>query len=260
MARRYAQGGPVAYDCVAAAPAAREFAGRDMEIDISLLAPPLPTLAGALAACVLLLALWRAPWRALLAVNARQHLFFATILSLALLWFIELRPHAGVELHFLGMTAATVLLGWSFASLAGLVALLLLAGLERIALPALPLAWLLSAVVPALAISGLLWLLERSRVRNLFVFLLGVGFAGGMLAVLAVVPAALLVLVLGGQDALARTAIDHMALLPLFLFSEGFINGAAVSTLTVYFPHLVRGFNEARFLGDEDPPSGDSPR
>lgn len=230
-----------------------------MEIDIALLAPPVPTIAGVLALLVLLLALWRAPWRALLAVNARQHLFFATVLSLALLWSIELRPQAGIELHFLGMTAATVLLGGSFASLAGLLALLLLAGLGRVALPALPLAWLLSAVVPALAISGVLWLLERSRARNLFVFLLGIGFAGGMLAVLAVVPAALLVLALGGQELLVRTAIDHMALLPLFLFSEGFINGAAVSTLTVYFPHLVRGFNEARFLGDgeEEPPDSD---
>lgn len=221
-----------------------------MELSVALLSPAFHLGACVVAALLLALALWTAPWRALLAVSARQHLFFAVLVSLVILWAIAFRPTQGVVLHFLGMTTVTVLLGWSLATLAGALALVALALLGRQELAALPVTWLLTAVAPASAIAGLLWLLERSRVRNLFVFLLGVGFGGGMVAALALVTAGLLALVLAGQGELAGHALDHVALLPLFLFSEGFINGAAVSTLTVYFPHLVRGFNEERFLGE----------
>lgn len=221
-----------------------------MEISPSLLSADALSLARILAALALLAALWRAPWRALFAVSARQHVFFAGVFALVILWSIAFHPAAGITLHYLGMTTATVLFGWALASLAGGLALGVLVLIGKGDAAALPLAWLLTAVVPALAISGLLWLLERSRVRNLFVFLLGVGFGGGMVAALALVLASLAVLAAGGQAALAASALDHVALLPLFLFSEGFINGAAVSTITVYFPHMVRGFNEDRFLGE----------
>lgn len=221
-----------------------------MEIDLSLLSADAQALARILAVLALLAALLRAPWRALFAVSVRQHVFFAGVLSLVILWSIALHPTPGITLHYLGMTTATVLFGWALASLAGALALGVLLALGRGSVDALPLAWLLTAVVPALVISGLLWLLERSRVRNLFVFLLGIGFGGGMVAALALVLAGLAMLAFGGQQALVATAFDHVALLPLFLFSEGFINGAAVSTITVYFPQVVRGFNEDRFLGE----------
>lgn len=220
-----------------------------MEIAAHLLSPVAWLLACVLAACWLLTALWTAPWRALRTVPARQHLFFAVVLSLALLWAIAFRPVDGVTLHYLGMTTATVVLGWALASLAGALALLLLLLAGRGDAAALPLTWLLTALAPALAVAGLLWLLERSRVRNLFVFLLGIGFGGGMVVALVLVVTGLLALVAAGQGAMARDALDHVALLPLFLFSEGFINGAAVTTITVYFPQAVRGFNEDRFLG-----------
>lgn len=220
-----------------------------MEISASLLTPAVQRLALVLALAVFALAVLRAPWRALLAVAARQHVLFACVLALALLWSIAFRPVAGIELHLLGMTAVTLLFGWALASLAGAatLGLLLLAG--RQAPDALPLAWLLGVVVPALTVTLLVHWLERSRVRNLFVFLLGVGFGGAMLTVLATALAGLAVLWAGGQQVLVGEALAQAAMLPLFLFPEGFINGAAVSTLTVYFPQVVRAFNEERFLG-----------
>lgn len=220
-----------------------------MELAASLLSPVFLAGIHVLAGLVLLAAIGVAPWRALLAVPARQHVFFAVVLSLSLLWFIAFHPTADSTLHYLGMTTATAILGWALASLAGALALLLLVLVGRAGLEVLPLTWLLTVVVPGAAVAGLLWLLERSRIRNLFVFLLGIGFGGGMVAALALVLATLATLLLAGQQTLAMAALGHIALLPLFLFSEGFINGAAVSTITVYFPQAVRGFNEERFLG-----------
>jgi len=62
--------------------------------------------------------------------------------------------------------------------------------------------------------------------------------------------AGLAVLALAGQTLLVAEAIEHAPLLLLLLFSEGFLNGAALTTITVYFPQMVRGFNEERFLGE----------
>ena len=212
--------------------------------------------AALLALLTLLAALWLAPWSALRAAPVRQHVWFLVVLALVVLWLMSFRLTDGITLHLLGMTVATALLGTALSVLAGLTALLVLVLADRLALPAVPLAWLLGVVVPALATAGLLLLLARSRVRNLFVFLLGIGFVGGMVTVLATLLATALVLLLAGQGELLAAAVPQVALLPLLLFPEGFINGAALSTLTVYFPHLVRGFDEQRFLEppDEAPP------
>jgi uncharacterized membrane protein len=221
-----------------------------MEIDHALLPPLLLSAAHVVALLVLLAALWQSPWRALFSVAARQHVFFAGVFSLVVLWAMAFHPAPGITLHYLGMTAATLVFGWALASLAGALALLVLVLLQQAALDVLPLTWLLTAVVPALTVTGLLWLLERSRVRNLFVFLLGVGFAGAMLTTLVLALTGLGMLALAGQAALVAAALEHAPLLLLLLFSEGFLNGAATSTITVYFPQMVRGFNEERFLGE----------
>lgn len=199
---------------------------------------------------VLLLALWHTPWRALRDVSARQHIFFAGVLALVVLWAMAFHPAPGITIHYLGMTTATLVFGWALASLAGALALLVLAGLGQRAPEALPLTWLLTAVLPAVTTGTLVALLERSSVRNLFVFLLGIGFAGAMLVPLVLAAAGLLLLWLAGLDELLASAVANAPLLLLLLFSEGFINGAAVSTITVYFPQAVRGFNEDRFLGE----------
>src|SRR5512145_1948920 len=121
-----------------------------MEIDPQLLTPAVVLFTRVLAACALLLALYLAPWRELLAVPARQHLFFLAALSLAVLWLASFHPAGGITLHLLGMSTATLLLGGALAMLAALLAQLFLVALGQAQLDALPLAWLLTAVVPAL--------------------------------------------------------------------------------------------------------------
>jgi len=221
-----------------------------MEIQSTLLSPALLAAAHALALVLLLLALWQAPWRALFSVGARQHAFYAGVFSLCVLWAMDFHPAAGITLHYLGMTTATLLFGWALAGVAGACALLVLALFGKLEPAVLPLTWLLTVICPALTVTALLALLERTRLRNLFVFLLGIGFAGAMLTTVTLAISGVLVLALAGQQELVDAALAHAPLLLLLVFSEGFLNGAATSTLTVYWPHLVRGFNEERFLGE----------
>lgn len=219
-----------------------------MEIDPRLLDTRLLHALYGLAAVTLLLAVWQLPWRQLLAVPARQHLFGLVVLSLVVLWLVSFHPEHGISLHLLGISTATLLMGSALAMLAGLLAQLALVWLGQSAIEAVPVAWLLTAVVPALTTRVLWALLAYFPHRNLFIFLLGMGFLGAMVPVLAVALAGLAVLALGGQGALVENAIDHVIMLPLLMFPEGFVNGAATSVLTVYFPHLVRGFDESRYL------------
>lgn len=219
-----------------------------MDIDPYLLSPAVLLALRILAAVALLLALAVAPWRQLVTVPARQHLLCIVALSLAVLWLETFRPADGISLHLLGMSAATLVLGGALATLAGLLALLFLAAVGKVQPGAIPITWLLTAVVPALVTTSLSRLLAWHGHRNLFMFLLGLGFFGAMVSLLTVAAAGLAVLALGGQPALVADALDHAALLPLLLFPEGFVNGAATTTLTVYFPELVRSFDEDHFL------------
>ncbi len=221
-----------------------------MEIDPRLLSSPVLLVLNGLAVAMLLLALWRTPWRQLLAVPARQHLFGWVVLALSVLWISSFHPVDGITLHLLGISTATLLMGSALAMLAGLLAQFVLVMLGQSAVEAVPVAWLLTSVVPALTTRALLALLGRWQHKNLFIFLLGMGFFGAMVPVLTAALAGVLVLWWGGQSALAVNAVEHVSMLPLLLFPEGFVNGAASSVLTVYFPHLVRGFDEARYLSE----------
>ena len=114
----------------------------------------------------------------------------------------------------------------------------------------MPPAWLATVAAPALVSRLVVYWVRGLRSNNLFLYLLGVGFAGGMLAMLATVVTALALLELCGQQAWVEGALQNWPLLLLILFPEGFINGMTVTTLTVFYPHLVKTFDEQHYLGD----------
>ena len=92
--------------------------------------------------------------------------------------------------------------------------------------------------------------MQRLRSNNLFLYLLGVGFGGGILAMLMMVAMVLPLLWLIGQQAWVELALDSWPMVLLVLFPEGFINGMAVTTLTVFYPQLVKTFDDEFYLGE----------
>ncbi len=87
---------------------------------------------------------------------------------------------------------------------------------------------------------------QRRWHRNLFAYVLGVGFGGGMLCRLALALAGLAVLCLAGQQAMVSAALEQWPLIILMLFPEGFINGMVMTTLAGCYPDLVRTYEEAQ--------------
>jgi len=215
------------------------------------LIPTWLSLAGGLVMLVVCsLCVWYAPWRALRQVPARQHLLLGGICACVVLWLMSVHIVADLWLHFLGVTALVTLVGLRFALLVGAVASLLFALLLDQATAGVPLAWLATVAAPALVSRLVVYRVRGLRSNNLFLYLLGVGFAGGVLAMSATVVTALALLEFCGQHAWVGEALQNWPLLVLILFPEGFINGMIVTTLTVFYPHLVKTFDETHYLGD----------
>ena len=190
-----------------------------------------------------------ADWAALRRVHARYHLFFGGIVFCVVLWLMSVRVIDGLWIHFLGATTLTLILGWRFAMLAGTVAVLAHTTLVGQPLAAISAAWLFTVAIPVTVSRTLVYLLRRLKTRNLFIYMLGAGFGGGLLCVLAVALVAVPLLWVSGQQDWALAALANWPLITLLLFPEGFINGMIVTTLTVFYPDLVKTFDDTYYLG-----------
>ena len=72
-----------------------------------------------------------------------------------------------------------------------------------------------------------------------------------MLSVLVSALAALPLFWLMGQHDWVTACLANWPFITLLLFPEGFINGMIVTTLTVFYPGLVKTFDDGFYLGDE---------
>lgn len=200
---------------------------------------PLPLLG--LGILVVLLALWRAPWKPLAGRSERQHAFYACLLILPVLWLGSLQVAQGVSVHLLGMTPLVLIFGWELAVVLGTLAVLALGLFGHWQPATLPMHHFLAVIVPVLVTQGLLAAADRLPRTNLFVYLLGVGFLGGTLSMVA---ALLVDAWLQGWEA------DH-ALVLLLAFPEGFVAGTIVTALTIFYPSLMRTYDDERYLGKD---------
>ncbi|MEX0430916.1 energy-coupling factor ABC transporter permease [Spiribacter insolitus] len=192
-------------------------------------------------------AAWRAPWR-ILRANGLVTVFIAATALAGLLWSMQVGVREGLTLHLLGTASLVLVFGPALAMMAGAGALLMtiMAGQTDVLMAGYQ--GLLLAVLPVWVADGSHRLLRRLLPPNPFIFFLGSGFVGGMLALAApILVSAALIALLGLQPGWAIQR-DYLALLPLVLFPEGFINGGVMTALAVYQPDWVRSFDDETYL------------
>ncbi len=204
---------------------------------------------GLLMVVALALAARLAPWRAILEAPERQHVLLGSVVGLLLLWLGEIEVTDGVRLHLLAVTCTTMIIGLPLTLLAGTAALAAQLSLQDVPLSALPTAWLPTVAVPAVVTRLLVHFLRRRAPGNLFLYLLGAGFAGGMLCVLATASTALGLFALMGRFELIADALASATLVALMMFPEGFLNGMLITAVTVFRPDLVKTFDDDYYLG-----------
>ncbi len=178
-----------------------------------------------------------------------QHLCLGGAIVLVPLWTLRAGLHEGLEIHFLGLTSLTLLLGWRLALLAPCLTLLLLAYFGVIPLADIGWQALIGVALP-MATSWLLFLGSWAWLpRHLFVYLFVAAFLGGALSISAKVIANALLMGVSGTYSWHTISADYLSIWPLLLFPEALLNGMTMTLLAVYRPHWVNTFFDREYLG-----------
>jgi uncharacterized membrane protein len=196
---------------------------------------------------LLLLAARSAPWERLRSTQG-LNVFLGTCVALIALWHLNAGIQPGLHFHLLGVTALTLMFGWSLAVLGtGLVVLATTAngvtGWDALSLNAF-----LLGVVPVAVTQGLLRLSERWLPPNFFVYVFVNGYLAAALAATAACFGVALLLWLSGAYPGSALTSNYLAYVPLIAFPEAWVNGSVVSMLVGLRPQWVYTFEDSRYI------------
>ncbi|HCU66802.1 MAG TPA: hypothetical protein DF774_13680 [Rheinheimera sp.] len=188
-----------------------------------------------------LLTLWQQP--------LLRQLFAGSGLCLLVLWQVKAQLPQGPALHFLGITAVTLLLGLRL-SLCLIPAILLttVAASWLVAPAKLGSAtlWLADwAVLTVLALQSYLqlYLVHRQFGQHLFVYIFLAAFIGSALCTVSFVLLQSSALWLLQPDVVLDPG-EYLALSPLLALPEAILNGMAITLLLVYRPEWVATYRQ----------------
>lgn len=193
------------------------------------------------------LAFWLAPWRRF-RHDQPLHLFAGTAVGLMILWSMRTAVLPGLEFHLLGMTTATLMLGWSLAVLAGTIALVAVTIAGFGDWSGLPVNALLTVLLPATLTQSLLVLVRSALPKHFFVYVFINAFLAGGMVVLAAAYLAVWVLVGAEAVSLSDLRQGFLPFLPLMLFPEAFVNGFLMSVMVGLRPEWVTSFRDEEYL------------
>ncbi|GAA6135005.1 energy-coupling factor ABC transporter permease [Oceaniserpentilla sp. 4NH20-0058] len=200
---------------------------------------------------ILLWALCRVNWTALKHESILQHVFYSACVALAVLWSIRAGLSSGLGIHFMGLTAATLVMGWPLALIAGALGLLGVSILGLEAFDGFAVNFMVSVALPVLTSYWVLTLVQNKLPANPFVYIFLCGFFNGAVSILAV--ACTTSLMLGLLEVYSWDAVyeEYFQYLPLMLFPEAFINGMVVAGVMGTFPYLLSSFNVEKYFSDD---------
>ncbi|HDO1330120.1 TPA: energy-coupling factor ABC transporter permease [Aeromonas veronii] len=198
---------------------------------------------------LLAFSLRRSLWQTLYDNPLYQHLLLGSAIALVPLWYLRAGLHEGLEVHFLGLTSLTLLLGWRLALLASCLTLLVLGyfGVTNLA----DFGWqALVGIALPVATSWLLFLASWAWLpRHLFVYIFVAAFLGGAITISVKVAASALLMGLSDSYPWHTITADYLSIWPLLLFPEALLNGMAMTVLAIYRPHWVNTFFDRAYLG-----------
>lgn len=200
---------------------------------------------------IVVFAIRQVNWQALRGYPFLQHLFALSILVLTVLWSMRAGLSSGLAIHFLGLTAATLLMGWPLALLAGAlvnIALIIL-GLETAS--AFAVNFVFYVALPVFTSHLLLHQVQKRLPANPFIYIFLCGFFNGALSILIVALATALMLGGLGIYEWYRVYHEYLMYLPLLLFPEAFINGMIVAGIIGTKPELLSSFNVDKYFSDD---------
>jgi len=213
----------------------------------------------------LVIAIWQAPWRLLLAEQARQHFFFAAIIALAVIWMLQIRVMGILAFHPLLVTVVTMIFGWSFAIVIGASALFVLKiiqltfysstqgwdfALAQLQFSTLPVDFCLSILIPVTWALIVIGFVNRWKFKNPFTYFWGVGFFGAMISCILTGLISMLLFWISDSQLELYSVKENFIIFFVMTFPEGFINGSIATMFTIFWPEMLKTYRDDWFLQD----------
>ncbi len=177
-----------------------------------------------------------------------QHLVFGSAVAVSILWWFRTGIYTGLEIHFLWLTALTLILGWRWAIVSSAIALCITALTGVIAWQDVGVIGLFGCFVPIL-FSYFIYLLAYHKLpRHFFVYVFVCSFFTGAASI------ALKMFVFSlfySQMAMYEWHVltdNYLILIPLLLFPEALLNGMTMTLAVVYRPQWVATFYDNQYL------------
>ena len=173
--------------------------------------------------------------------------YFGSIVVLLMIWALRTEIQPGIVWHLGGMVFMTLAWGWSLALLGGLLAQagLALAGIHDW-VSSMPTLWVL-VVLPAAVTQLVLGLVRAYLPKHFFVYVfVDAFFCGALVSALAVLASVGLLVTAGNAWTSLRDEV--LALIPLMLFPEAFLNGMIITMLVALRPQWVWSFRDEEYL------------
>lgn len=186
-------------------------------------------------------------WRQL-AEPQRLNLFLGATVVVLALWQIRAGVKPGLSFHLYGMAALSLMFGFWRATFAGMLILLANAAFGRGSWGALGVDALLTAALPAAVSWGVFRLLDRFLPDHFFIYVLGNGFFGAVLSVVAIGLATTALMALGGVYPLDYLLSQYTPYAMLISWGEAFSTGMVVTVMAVYRPAWLETFDDVKYL------------
>ncbi|KLN64658.1 energy-coupling factor ABC transporter permease [Vibrio sp. VPAP30] len=177
-----------------------------------------------------------------------QNISFAIIFALYVLWSADVGVKEGLSIHFLGITALTLMYGWQSAFALAIVICVLMALFGELAFQTIPEYLVLSCLFPIVVSYSIFLASYRYLPRNIFIFIFIAGFLnGGLTGTLHLIANSVYLSIVTEYD--WQTIFDnYLIFTPLLAFPEGLLNGMTAAVLAVFKPELLRVFSDRDYI------------
>ena len=186
---------------------------------------------------------WRRLWR-----SGDLNLFVVGCLALVGLWSLRAGVSPGLALHYLGMTAFTLVFGWGLALLGSAAALVGMMVIWQGEWSSFAINALVVGGIPVLVTMGVHTLALRYLPPHFFIYIYVNAFLAAALAILASVLVAAGLLITSGAYDLPRMSYEYLAYLPLLVLPEAILNGMIVTAFVVLAPRWISTFDDDVYL------------
>jgi len=186
------------------------------------------------------LTLWHRP--------IRQTGVLACSVVLALLWQIKAGILPYLNIHILGITAITLVLGWRLASLGALLTSLLLLAFGTIQSSEFADFYLFTALLPILVSYALFVLCYSKLPRHFFVYIFVCAFlCAGCIGAFKIFSSGVYYWLIDTYT-FQQLLDNYLFYATLIWFPEAMLNGMAITLLITYKPHWVKTFYDKEYL------------